>query len=270
VHFFVHNNDAGKRQKLIDLFIQERHAKQQGDAGRALSLQAMARAQLELVGQLALIEQKKVEKVEPKAKPGWVDLDAKRRQLEAELKRLEAELDSLKAQAALSEKTRDLETTRLRLARTRVLEQLRTTQGTATNKVLKVELDRDSRGVVGLQDAFFRALIGAAKDKKEAVAITQEYLDSLMKYAKANPKANDAADAILQIELVYRALGKTVEADAWRDKLKKDYPTSPAWKHRQSSQPRINSLWLIEDAQLDEIEVYFALPARKEPPAKSR
>src|SRR5262245_42631913 len=28
VHFFVNNKDAGKRQRLIDLFIQERQAKQ--------------------------------------------------------------------------------------------------------------------------------------------------------------------------------------------------------------------------------------------------
>jgi len=135
-----------------------------------------------------------------------------------------------------------------------------------------VDLDASTSmraGVIGLQNSFFRALIAAAKEKKEVTAITQDYLDALMKYVKEQPKARDGADAVLQIELVYRALGKTVEANAWSEKLKKEYPDSPAAKHRQTSMES-NYRIITDNAilELDAIEVYFATPLRKEEPPK--
>jgi hypothetical protein len=44
IHFFVANKDAGKRQKLIDLFIEERNAKR--DAAVAREIETLARARL--------------------------------------------------------------------------------------------------------------------------------------------------------------------------------------------------------------------------------
>jgi hypothetical protein len=47
---------------------------------------------------------------------------------------------------------------------------------------------------------------------------------------KAHPKNEDAAEAMQQISLIYRSQGKIVEADAWRDKLLREHPKSPAAK----------------------------------------
>jgi tetratricopeptide (TPR) repeat protein len=65
--------------------------------------------------------------------------------------------------------------------------------------------------------------------------ITQKYLDQLQEYVKAHPKNEDVADAMQQIALIYRSQGKTVEADAWRDKLLKEHPKSPAAKALQQT-----------------------------------
>lgn len=75
----------------------------------------------------------------------------------------------------------------------------------------------------------------AAKDKKEVAAIAQKYLDQLQEYVKANPKHADTPEAMRQIDLMYRSQGKIVEADAWRDKLRKEHPDAPAAKGNEQS-----------------------------------
>jgi RNA polymerase sigma factor (sigma-70 family) len=138
IHFFVANKDPGRRQKLIDLFIQERQAKTEAAAKDALALHRLA-------------------------------------------------------------------LTRYRLA----------LQGRAV---------LDQPPTLGrLQINFYKELT-AAKEKGDVAKITQAYLDRLIEYVKAHPKNEDAPDAIRQIALVYESQGKTVEAAAWRDKLKKEYP----------------------------------------------
>src|SRR5207245_820110 len=84
--------------------------------------------------------------------------------------------------------------------------------------------------IAGLQEDFYKQVLAAAKEKKDVATITQNYLDRLMDYVKTNPQADDVPDAMLQISLVYRSQGKAVEADAWRDKLKKEHPKSSAAK----------------------------------------
>src|SRR5262249_54073130 len=87
VHFFVNNKDAGKRQKLVDLFIQERQAKIAVE-----ERQARYRGEITLAIQ-ALAE---INKSKPKNKAADSDSSLP---IQAELQRLEAELEVLKAQA---------------------------------------------------------------------------------------------------------------------------------------------------------------------------
>jgi RNA polymerase sigma factor (sigma-70 family) len=139
VHFFVANKDPGRRQKLIDLFIQERQAKKEADAKDALTVHRLA------------------------------------------LTRYRAAL--FLAQAARDQPPR----------------------------------------LATLQKDFYKEL-QAAKEKVDVAKITQAYLDRLVDHVKTHPKNPDTPDAIRQIALVYESQGKTVEAGAWRDKLKKEYP----------------------------------------------
>jgi RNA polymerase sigma factor (sigma-70 family) len=86
-----------------------------------------------------------------------------------------------------------------------------------------------------LQGQLYDDLSAAAKERKDVAAITQKYLDQLQEYVKAQPKNEDIADAMQQIELIYRSQGKAVEADAWRAKLQKEHPRSaPAQSKRTS------------------------------------
>ncbi len=153
IHFFAANKNANRRQKLIDLFIQERQAKQKTDAH--------VKAEV-LTGKLRVIN--------------------------------------------------DL--TRLRSVRT------------------EYYVKRTAR-LSAIQGDYYSKLLGASKDNKEVATITQNYLDRLMQYVKDHPKAEDVADAMLHISLIYRSQGKTVEADAWRDKLRKEHASSPAAKTAQ-------------------------------------
>ena len=68
--------------------------------------------------------------------------------------------------------------------------------------------------VISLQGKFFKA-VAAAKDPAGVAKVSHDYLDSLSKYIKDQAKANDVPDAMLQMEMVYRSLGKSVEANAW-------------------------------------------------------
>ena len=55
------------------------------------------------------------------------------------------------------------------------------------------------------------------------------------KYLQERPDVPDAAEAMLQVVLVYASQGKMVEADAWRAKLLKEYPNSPAARAARES-----------------------------------
>ena len=79
------------------------------------------------------------------------------------------------------------------------------------------------------QTQYYRQLL-ATKEQGEVAKITQNYLDRLGKYVKDHPKNDDAPDAVLQILRVYESQGKTVEANAWREKLLKEHPASAAAK----------------------------------------
>jgi RNA polymerase sigma factor (sigma-70 family) len=95
-----------------------------------------------------------------------------------------------------------------------------------------------------LQSDLFKDLYAAAKDKKEVAAITQKYLDQLQQYVKDHPQNDDIADAMQQISLIYRSQGKTVEADAWRAKLLKEHPQSPAAKAAQQTSSASPQIWV--------------------------
>jgi RNA polymerase sigma factor (sigma-70 family) len=244
VHFFVNNKDANRRQKLVDLFIQERQAKQSAETVGRINVWTLS--QLDGGKKRILFSQHDADprdKIKFNAKV-VEPLEANRLQLEAELKQLEAELERVLAQGAVNEKIRDLTKARIEDRRRKLdLEQLQLRDLEKTKQKAKdakdgafwIDMSPSMRpSVLGLQNAFSRSLIGAAKEKKDISKITQAYLDSLMKYVQNQPKAGDVPDAMLQIELVYRALGKTVEANAWGDKLKTEHPNSPAANHRQN------------------------------------
>lgn len=86
-----------------------------------------------------------------------------------------------------------------------------------------------SRGVTGMQRQFHKDVL-AAKDLADVVKITQAYLDRLQEYVKNHSKNEDVPEAMRQIVIVYGSQGKTVEANAWRDKLRKEHPESAAAK----------------------------------------
>jgi RNA polymerase sigma factor (sigma-70 family) len=142
----------------------------------------------------------------------------------------------------------------------------------------RVELYRVSTpSVVKLQGEFLSSVANAAKEKKDLASITQRYLDQLLGYVKAHPKNQDIPEAMLQITLVYRSLGKTVEADAWRDKLRKEHPQSPAAKTTQSGETS-ERLWrylgvpvdpdAVGGASADLYEFYFRQALAAQPSAR--
>ncbi|MCI0377246.1 MAG: sigma-70 family RNA polymerase sigma factor [Gemmataceae bacterium] len=174
VHFFLANKDANRRQKLIDLFIQERQAK------------------------------KKAEEKTPTSPYVRV---------------LSASNDA---------------TARLWVYKRR------------SDLALAADPARLSKFTV-IQRDFYKDL-QAIKDNKDVASITANYLQRLMDYVKANPKAEDVPDAMLHISLIYRSQGKAVEADAWRDKLRKEHPRSNAAKTAQESPVQWWRIWM-EDSE---------------------
>jgi RNA polymerase sigma factor (sigma-70 family) len=166
VHFFVANKDANRRQKLIDLFIQERQAKERAAATKRDTLVTTQAIDVWYSPNVTV----------------WLD-DVGQRQV----------------------------------AR---------------------------RHLALLQSELFKDLYTAAKDKKEVAAITQKYLDQLQRYVKEHPQNDDVADAMQQISLIYRSQGKTVEADAWREKLLKEHPQSPAAKALQQTSSVNPQIWV--------------------------
>lgn len=153
VHFFLGSSDAGKRQKLIDLFIQERQAKQSTAKADASKPGPMGGAKI-------VIENFHIE---------------------------------------------------------------------GLHLVIPAP-----PSVISLQGKFFKA-VAAAKDPAGVAKVSHDYLDSLSKYIKEHAKANDVPDAMLQMEMVYRSLGKNVEANAWGEKLRQEFPKSAAAQSRPAS-----------------------------------
>jgi RNA polymerase sigma factor (sigma-70 family) len=141
IHFFTTSKDLGKRQKLIDLFIQERQARHKGATEAAMLWLAVTR---------------------------------------------EAHVPATVIEVMIKVPTLD-----------------------------------------SLQKQFYEEL-QAAKDRDDVARVTQAHLDRLVQFVKGHPKNEDAPQAALQIIRVYQSQGKEVEAGAWRDKLRKEYPDSAA------------------------------------------
>ena len=190
VHFFAANKDANRRQKLIDLFIQERQAKERAAAPKKEANRAVTTFYAD-------------------------DLTH-----------------------ALSVQFGNVVTTQ--------------------------PLHAYKRRLATLQGELYKELYAAAKDKKDAAAITQKYLEQLQEYVKAHPKNEDVAEAMQQIALIYRSQGKTVEADAWRAKLLKEHPQSPAAKAAQQTSSAAPQSWneYFNYPFPYPIEVIYPVPAR--------
>ena len=79
-----------------------------------------------------------------------------------------------------------------------------------------------------LQKEFFKD-VQAASGKAEVAKVAQAYLEGLQSYLKTHPGGTESADVMRQIMLLYESQGKKVEAEAWRERLKKvkeEKPTS--------------------------------------------
>jgi thiol-disulfide isomerase/thioredoxin len=62
---------------------------------------------------------------------------------------------------------------------------------------------------------------------EEFSKIQQDWLDKLTAFVKSYPKADDAADAMLQLGMVCEFLGKEVEAKNWYNQLAKNFAGKP-------------------------------------------
>lgn len=180
LHFFLASKDANKRQKVIDLFIQERQAKQAAPARKEAETLRYTLGE----AQVWPMEVRPTPSITP-----WVRVSE-----------VPAWQWSVRAQR-----------------------------------------------YPALQEGFYKQLLAAAKEKKDVAAITQNHLDRLMEYVKKNPKAEDIPDAMLQISVIYRSQGKTVEADAWREKLRKEHPKSSAAKTAQDTPSQERRGWSADD-----------------------
>ncbi len=192
IHFFVANKDAGKRQKLIDLFIQERQAKKVAAA-------AAKDVNVELGYWLT-------------ANAGYGNHGV-----------LWLPANTLHAnQLHLLAATNMNANTYLRWLPANNLNTNGKLLWLARNVPVPVEPAR----LGSVQKEFYKEL-QSAKDKADIARITQSYLDRLIGFLKDHPKSQEAPDVIRQIVLVYESQGKTVEADAWRAKLPKEAPKAP-------------------------------------------
>jgi RNA polymerase sigma factor (sigma-70 family) len=199
IHFFATSKDAGRRQKLIDLFIQERQAKKDAAAKNALDhpmhqtlLYGMPLQYNWLGARLDHPTHGQLLYGMPPTQYNW----------------LGAQLDhATYAQALLH----GMPQTWHQYALVQRLVQSPTGQ------------TPQGEGLGALQREFYKDLHGA-KEKGDVAKITQSYLDRLVDLVKTNPKSQDAPDAMRQIVFLYESRGKTVEAEAWRNKLLKEYP----------------------------------------------
>jgi hypothetical protein len=138
IHFFVASKDAGKRQKLIDSFIEERRAEKEAAARKDVYNRVLGYAAV------------------------WL------------------------------------------------------------------EMEELTPGLGPLQIQIYKEL-HAAKEKGhdsagDVAKIAQAHLDRLIAFVNTAPKSRAVPAAMRQIVWVYDFQGKTVEAGAWRDRLKKEYP----------------------------------------------
>ena len=88
----------------------------------------------------------------------------------------------------------------------------------ALNQQLPEQLE-SSRAQGEPEGDFFPA--GSGTGKEQVAKLTQEHLDRLAEFVKRKPNSPDAPAAIKTIAQLYDAQGKSVEAEAWRAKLKK-------------------------------------------------
>jgi RNA polymerase sigma factor (sigma-70 family) len=163
VHFFVASKEPGKRQQLIDLFIQERQA----------NAEAAARS-----GKITQ----------------WADVNY------FYFRTTNAPFVLRNSSFAVDD-------------------------GRAIGEYMLWIVQRRPPRFETLQKEFYKEL-QAAKDKSDVARITQTYLDGLIELVNANPQSPVTPDAMRQIIFIYESQGKAVEADAWRDKLRKEHPKS--------------------------------------------
>jgi RNA polymerase sigma factor (sigma-70 family) len=263
IHFFVASKDAGRRQKLIDLFIQERQAKKGAESIGALSVLAEeARARVFVEEAAALRERILKVHQNPTDLKGVIEkIDPK----DAALLSISIGSDAGLAKGHTFDVYR-LKPAPLYLGKIRIIDV--SPQKAVARRVgsftpdLKVgdyvtssltapaqkeaSIDffppslaiivRGKSGMViagkglnhpptelGTLQKEFYKGLHAAKEKGDVAKITQAYLDRLIDFVKTNPRSQDAPDAMRQIVFVYESQGKTVEAGAWRDKLLKEH-----------------------------------------------
>jgi RNA polymerase sigma factor (sigma-70 family) len=207
IHFFVANKDSGKRQKLIDLFIQERQAKK--------AAAAVAKDLNSVVYPWTLINPNVSNTMM------WQALgDPNRINVNYTLGGL-SQLQTLQGLSQLQTFQNVYNPNLQMLAAQNVYNP--NLQMLALHRAAAQEQAR----LGTLQREFYKAL-RSAKDKADVARITQAYLDRLIGFLKEHPQSPDAPDAIRQIVLVYESQGKTVEADAWRAKVPKEAPKTSA------------------------------------------
>ncbi|MCI0380397.1 MAG: sigma-70 family RNA polymerase sigma factor [Gemmataceae bacterium] len=199
VHFFRASKDAGKRQKIVDLFIQERQAKKDAE---------------------------KKFKVTTTKQGFFSTLQGSGTSSGTQYLNTTAALQGLAASGTmqyLNSGTNSLQG----LTGSGTLQYLGTnTLGQRTGELARI------------QNNFYSNLLTPAKEKKVLALIVSEYQDALLKFIKDYPKNSDLPDAMLLVEMVYRSQGKTVEADAWGQKLEKEYPSSNAANYRRALRSR--------------------------------
>jgi RNA polymerase sigma factor (sigma-70 family) len=199
VHFFVASKDAGRRQKLIDLFIEERQAKKAatpmlgGMGGGMMGIQGMGGFQGMGGGMMGI-----------QGMGGFQGMGGGMMGIQG--------MGGLQGMGGGILGIPGMGGTPMMGGK-----------GSGGMGMSGSLLNQPTTGLGKLQKEFYKEL-HAAKDKGDVAKITQTYLDRLIDFVKANPKNQDVPDAIRQIVLVYESQGKTVEASAWRDKLMKEHP----------------------------------------------
>jgi RNA polymerase sigma factor (sigma-70 family) len=209
VHFFVANKDPGKRQKLIDLFIQERQARK---AATANANKSDERAALVSGWPLYADPYGNLTQAQVLAfTHSPVNANANQNYLLWSASVLRPNPGALWAANMNPYPVWNLNT---------LCDQVNFT--TLYNSVLAPHQKQgEPARLAALQKEFYKEL-RTAKDKSDVARITQAYLDRLIGFLKEHPTSREGPDAIRQIVLLYEAQGKSVEADAWRAKLPKE------------------------------------------------
>jgi RNA polymerase sigma factor (sigma-70 family) len=245
VYFFAKNGDSGKRQKLIDLFIQERQAKAKKDAAKQAQpmgqpfpystqpnpynpnmnlynpynpMMPMAQPMMQPMSQGGLMQPM----MQPWSQPMMQPMPMMQPYTYANPPSTGG-LSNPKADSKANPK-----------AEPKVDPSSPGGPSPKTEPKTNPPMvePKSTTSLMSLQGKFLNS-ITAAKDKKEVTAITHDYLDALTKHISDHPKASDVPDGMLQVEMVYRSLGKIVEAEAWGQRLEKEHPNSPAAQKRK-------------------------------------